>query len=168
MSNLSAYVCEIVEKIAANLKSNNRIPELNSTFFSLETVSTLISNVINPEESVSVYNAPILLTYLTTVPFVLPEDQTIIDNFTSLITEFVDKSCEKLNVNSNSHPKLGVGRVKIVEILRHILKEEILKSREIVAAKDNFFPTLYNLMTEYNLNNLLHNEIMRILEIALL
>lgn len=154
--------------MAANLKSNNKIPDLNSTFFSLDTVSTLISNVIDPEESVSVYNAPMLLTYLTTVPFVLPEDQAIIDNFTQLLSEFVEKSCLKLNVQASSHPKLGVGRVKIVEILRHILKEDILKAREIIASKDNFFPTLYNLLVEYDLNNLLHNEIMKILEVALL
>lgn len=58
---------------------------MNATFFCLDTVSTLISNVINPEESVSVYNAPMLLTYLTTVPFVLPEGQAVIDNFTQLL-----------------------------------------------------------------------------------
>lgn len=45
---MSAYVCEIVEKVATNLKSNNRIPDLNTAFFSLDTISTLISNVINP------------------------------------------------------------------------------------------------------------------------
>ena len=35
ISNLSAYACEVIEKIAANLKSNNKILEFNNTFFSL-------------------------------------------------------------------------------------------------------------------------------------
>jgi len=26
MSNLSAYVCEVIEKIAANVKGNNKVP----------------------------------------------------------------------------------------------------------------------------------------------
>lgn len=33
---------------------------------------------MSDETNVSVYNAPILLTYLTFVPFVLPEDETIV------------------------------------------------------------------------------------------
>lgn len=35
MSNLSAYVCEIIEKAATNLKGNNKINEFNDVFFSL-------------------------------------------------------------------------------------------------------------------------------------
>lgn len=75
MSNISAYVCEVIEKVAANLKSNNKIPEFSTSYLSLETVRILINNVISEEESVSVYNAPVLLSYLTTVPFTLPEEE---------------------------------------------------------------------------------------------
>ncbi|MEI2703357.1 MAG: hypothetical protein V9E83_13280 [Baekduia sp.] len=114
MSNISAYACEVIEKVAANLKSNNKIPEFSAAYLSLVTVTTLINSVMSPEESVSVYNAPVLFTYLATVPFILPEDQQVINDFTSLLTDFVDKSCEKLTVKSSSQPKLGVGRVKIV------------------------------------------------------
>lgn len=53
---------------------------------------------MNEEESVSVYNAPILLTYLTNVPFTIPEDQTIIEEFKKLGQLFIEKSCEKLKV----------------------------------------------------------------------
>jgi hypothetical protein len=74
MSNLSAYVCEIIEKIAANLKGNNKIVEFNNVFFSLDVVTQVIRNVMSEDENVSVYNAPILFTYLTNVPFVLPDD----------------------------------------------------------------------------------------------
>ncbi len=49
---------------------------------------------------------------------------------------FIEKSCQKLSVNSRIRPKLGLGRVKIVEILRFILKENILDCRSIVGTKD--------------------------------
>jgi hypothetical protein len=39
---------------------------------------------MSEEESVSVYNAPILLTYLTNFPFTLPEDQKLIEEFRKL------------------------------------------------------------------------------------
>lgn len=78
MSNLSAYVSEIIEKVATNLKGNNKITEFNDVFFSLEAITQVIKNVISEEENVSIYNAPILFTYLTSVPFVLPEDEVIV------------------------------------------------------------------------------------------
>ena len=167
MSNLSSYVCEVIEKIAANLKGNNKVPELQEAFFSLEVITQVIKNVMSPEEHVSIYNAPILFAYLTNVPFVLPEDPQIIEDFKALLQDFVDKSVEKLQVSSRDRPKLGTGRVKIVEIIRFILKENILNSREIVAKSENFFPTLIRLVREYQWNNLLHNEVMKIVEVAL-
>jgi hypothetical protein len=85
MSNLSAYACEVIEKIAANLKSNNKILEFNNTFFSLEIITDVIKNVMSDIENVSIYNAPILFTYLTNVPFVLPEDDAIVSDFKLLL-----------------------------------------------------------------------------------
>ena len=77
-------------------------------------ITQVIKNVMNEEENVCVYNAPVLFTYLTNVPFVLPEDENILKEFKELLTHFVDKSCRKLQVNSRDRPKLGTGRVKIV------------------------------------------------------
>lgn len=65
-------------------------------------------------ENVSVYNAPILLTYLTNVPFTLPEDEKIVNQFKSLLEMFVAISIEKLNITNRQRPKLGFGRVKII------------------------------------------------------
>jgi hypothetical protein len=83
------------------------------------------------------------------------------------LENFVEKSCKKLTVTSRSRPKLGTGRLKIIEILRFILKENIINTKEIVAKTENFFPILINLFREYPLNNLLHNEIIKIFDIAL-
>ena len=101
------------------------------------------------------------------MPFILPEDESIIAEFKKLLEHFVEKSCEKLTVTTRSRPKLGTGRIKIIEILRFVLKENIINTREIVAKTDSFFPILINLFREYPLNNLLHNEIIKIIEIAL-
>lgn len=97
----------------------------------------------------------------------MPEDESIIAEFKKLLEHFVEKSCEKLTVTSRNRPKLGTGRIKIIEILRFVLKENIINTREIVAKTDSFFPILINLFREYPLNNLLHNEIIKIIEIAL-
>lgn len=69
---------------------------------------------------------------------------------------FIDSSIQKLQISSD-RPKLGTGRVKIIEILRYILKENILSSKDIVAVKVNFFPTLFELVKKYDMNNMLHN-----------
>lgn len=60
-------------------------------------------------------------------------------------------------MTARSRPKLGTGRIKIIEILRFILKENILNTKDIVAKTDTFFPILIALFREYPLNNLLHN-----------
>lgn len=164
---MSSYIVEIIEKIAANLKSNTKITELNTTFFSLDIITQVIKNVMSDEECVAVYNAPILLSYLTNVPFVLPEDENVVNEFIKLGELFIEKSCGKLQVDKRSRPKLGTGRMKIIEILRFIIKENVLNSKENVAKTAEFFPILFNLIRQYQLNNILHNEIIKILEIAL-
>lgn len=89
ISNLSSYICQIIEKVATNLKSNTKIIEFNNVFFSLETITQVIKNVMSDEENVAVYNAPILLTYLTNVPFVLPDDENVVKQFMSLGQLFI-------------------------------------------------------------------------------
>ncbi len=97
----------------------------------------------------------------------MPEDEAVLEEFKKLLEHFIQKSCEKLNVNTAIRPKIGTGRIKIIEILRFILKENILNTKDIVGNTDNFFSILLNLMREYPMNNLLHNEISKIIETAL-
>ena len=47
--------------------------------------------------------------------------------------------------------------MKIIEILRFIIKENILNSKDIVAKTEQFFPIMLNLIKQYDLNNMLHN-----------
>lgn len=51
--------------------------------------------------------------------------------------------------------------------MRFIIKEDVLNSKEIVAKTENFFPTLFNLVKQYEMNNMLHNEVIKILETSL-
>jgi hypothetical protein len=53
----------------------------------------VIKNVISEDENVSIYNAPVLLTYLTSVPFVLPEQESIVEEFKKLLEHFIQRSC---------------------------------------------------------------------------
>lgn len=97
----------------------------------------------------------------------MPEDEAVLEEFKKLLEHFIQKSCEKLNVNAATRPKIGTGRIKIIEILRFILKENILSTKDIIGNTDNFFSILLSLMKEYPMNNLLHNEIAKIIETAL-
>lgn len=62
----------------------------------------------------SVYNSPILFTYLTNAPMALPEDESIINKFKTILSSFVERSIEKLKVTKDDRENLGFGRVKIV------------------------------------------------------
>lgn len=63
----------------------------------------------------------------------------------------------KLQVNREEKRSLGFGRVKIVEIIAHTLKENLLNFREIAAREEDLLPTLFTLCRNYELNNILHN-----------
>ena len=79
---------------------------------------------------------------------------------------FIDRSLEKLNVTNRDRAKLGVGRVKIIEILNYILKENLLGSRAIFALKEKAFEILFNLCRNYELNNVLHNQVVKMVSLA--
>lgn len=91
-------MCEIIEKVAANAKSTNAIPEFCAIFFAPKVIIEIINNVISSEENVSVYNAAILFSYLTNAPIVLPEDESKVNEFKALLSSFVEKSISKLNI----------------------------------------------------------------------
>lgn len=46
----------------------------------------------------SVYNAPVLLTYLTNVPLVIPENSQITEDLKTQLMFFLKKTLEKLKV----------------------------------------------------------------------
>jgi hypothetical protein len=49
-------------------------------------------------ENVLVYNAPILQTYLTSVPIVIPEKSQTIESLKLLLLSFLRKSLERLKI----------------------------------------------------------------------
>lgn len=84
------------------------------------------------EENISVYNAPVLLTYLTNVPLNIPDDKELVEQFKTLLKNFLDKALGKLRITKVDRSALGVGRIKIIEIISFILKSDILDFRTIV------------------------------------
>jgi len=78
---------------------------------------------------VAVYNAPILLTYLNNVPFALPENPDLLEEFMKLGELFIEKSIHKLKVEKRTRPKLGFGRIKLIEILKFVIQENVLNCK---------------------------------------
>lgn len=103
-------------------------------------------------------------TYLTNVPLVIPEQSKIVEDLKKLLLSFLTKTLEKLKVERNT---LGFGRMKIVEIMSFVLKENVLNTRELAAQESEFFTILFNLCRRYQYNNVLHNEVVKIVDIAL-
>ena len=112
---------------------------------------------MSDQENVSVYNAPILSTYLVNVPLILPENGQLVEDLKNLLKSFLGKALEKLTVTRLSRSTLGIGRVKIVEIMSFVLKQNILGCQDLAAQEAQFFPILFNLCKNYQLNNVLHN-----------
>ncbi len=71
--------------------------------------------------------------------------------------DFIKKTLEKLRVQKTDRKTLGFGRMKIVEIIAFVLRENIFSTRELAAAEPEFFPVLFNLCRNYQYNNVLHN-----------
>jgi hypothetical protein len=69
-------------------------------------------------------------------------------------------------VTNRDRAKLGFGRVKIIEILNYILKENLLGSRVIFGSKQTAFDILFSLCKNYELNNVLHNQIVKMVSLA--
>ena len=61
--------------------------------------------------------------------------------------------------------RLGVGRVKMIEVLNFILKRE--KVRLLLSGRKDFFPLLFSLVKKYPLNNILHNEAFKLIAACL-
>ncbi len=69
-------------------------------------------------------------------------------------------------MTNRDRAKLGFGRVKIIEILNYILKENLLGSRVIFGSKQTAFDILFSLCKNYELNNVLHNQIVKMVSLA--
>jgi hypothetical protein len=61
--------------------------------------------------------------------------------------------------------RLGVGRVKMIEVLNFILKRE--KVRLLLSERKDFFPLLFSVVKAYPLNNILHNEAFKLVATSL-
>jgi hypothetical protein len=83
-------------------------------------ITQIISNVMSDVENVSVYNAPILQAYLANVPLVIPEKSQVVEHLKQLLISFLKKTLAKLK--NQEKPTLGLGRMKIVEIISFVLK----------------------------------------------
>jgi hypothetical protein len=110
-----------------------------------------------------VYSTAILQTYLSNLQVAISEN-SVMENLKLLLLSFIKKSLERLKVKK---PVLGIGRMKIVEILFLSARENILNFREMLGAEPKFFQVVLGLCRSHPYNNILHNEVSRILELVL-
>lgn len=113
-------------------------------------LETVIANVISSHETVSMYSVAILFAFLNSLPAELDNDPIDIALF-----RFVDGALAKLRAAvEEKRSRLGVGRVRMLELLNLILKRSLIRD---YLSKQEVFPTLFAIIREYPLNNILHS-----------
>lgn len=121
-----------------------------------------VNNIISENETVSAYAVPFIYQLLLNCP---PSqlDNDLID---ISLYKFVDGAMGKLRqAVKQKKGRLGVGRVRMVEILNFILKRR--KIQEYISQQKDFFSLLIELIKQHPLNNILHNEVFKIIISAL-
>jgi hypothetical protein len=101
---------------------------------------------------VSVYSAPFIYQLLNSLPAEL-DDPSIDDILFKFVEGAIAKLTEAVEAKKS---RLGVGRVKMMEVLNFILKRN--KIRELLYEKIKLFPLLFSAIKLYPLNNIFHNE----------
>lgn len=74
ISNIATPICQIIEKFVGSIKNSHEcVTQLYQVFITPAIITQIISNVMSDEQNVSVYNAPILQTYLSNISVLVPE-----------------------------------------------------------------------------------------------
>lgn len=84
----------------------------------------------------------------------------------SLFRDFFKKATAKLHLTKSMSPTLGMGRIKLVESLFFLVKFDFY-SIQTTVPESQFFQQLLHLTKEYELNNVLHNEVVKIITFVL-
>lgn len=188
MCNLSAILCEIIEKYSSTVKSVQGSKEMLQHIYGIKFCETLINNIISDDEQVSIYNTPIMLCSLTSIRNLLDSKEQskntdLIDKYqeimsflknnlaasselTDLFKNFFIKAVDKLNLTKRNSTTLGMGKVRLVESLFFLIKFDLFNIQSVVT-NTPFFQRLFQLVKEYELNNVLHNEIVKIVHFIL-
>lgn len=162
MSNISAALCESFEKLNAHLKTNAPCRELEAYFAIIpELLPSTVDSLISEHEVVSVYAAPLIFQLLNNLPAEL-DGEVVDEALGRLVVGALGKLEQAVQERKR---RLGVGRVKMLEVLNFILKR--VKVRELLAQQKGFFPLLFSLVKTYPLNNILHNEAFKLIATAI-
>lgn len=102
----------------------------------------------------------ILFVFLNSLPADLDHDAIDIALF-----RFVDGALNKLKTAvEEKRSRLGVGRVRMLELLNLILKRSLIQD---YLSKQDVFPTLFAIIRAYPLNNILHSQAFRFIAVSL-
>ena len=124
-SNLSAALCETLEKLSAHLKAANPCAELKAYFNSVpELLVIAVNNLVGEHQAAALYSAPLIAQLLAVLPSEL--DDFSVDTALAI---FVEAALSRLaEAITAKETRLGVGRTKMLEILNVIAKRPAVKT----------------------------------------
>jgi hypothetical protein len=76
------------------------------------------------------------------------------------------KAVDKINLSRRRNSTIGMGKIKLIESLFFLIKFDFFNIQTIVP-QSSFFERLLQLIKEYEMNNVLHNEVVKILHYIL-
>lgn len=155
ISNICSCICEVIDKIAANAKGQNYLPELMENLLSEEIIKLIMINILNDDLNLSGYSCSVFVHYLLNCPshheFFNDED---------FVEEFWTQSFTNMTKMNT------LGTIKMVEILNYMLKEDLMLSRDIIVKKQMLWHNIIQIFQKYPMNNILHNEIVKLFDIC--
>ena len=84
----------------------------------------------------------------------------------AIFKNFLIKAVDRLDCSQSESTTLGLGRIKLIEALFYMLKFDLFGLKSTVS-ETKFFERLFALMRRYHMNNVLHNEVVKILTFVL-
>lgn len=188
MGNLSMILCEVIDKYSSTIKTVQGCKEMLTYVYGTKFCRELVNNIISDDEQVSIYNTPVLLCSLVSIrnlidskeqsknPELVEKYQELMaflknnlaesSELSELFRDFFAKAVDKLNLTRRRSATIGMGKIKLIECLFFLIKFDFFNIQTVVP-QTPFFARLLQLMREYEMNNVLHNEVVKILHFML-
>ena len=114
-----------------------------------------MTNIISQDLNVSGYCCSVFVYYLLNCP-----SHQEFFNEEEFVEEFWSQSLMKMTQMNT------LGTMKMVEMLNYMLKEDLMLSRDIIVKKQMLWPNIIRIFRKYPMNNILHNDIVKLFDIC--
>ena len=136
----------------------------------------------------AVYSAPVLLMALNSIRTLADNKEQcknleLVEKYSELMTslkfnlaksselsilfkDFLTKAVDRLDSEKSRSSTLGLGRIKLIESLFYMIKFDLFNLKSSIP-ETKLFERLFGLMKKYQMNNVLHNEIVKVITFIL-